>query len=149
MALAVLVSAIYLSKSMSFISSSMSTFGFSAIAVAGTSLLCLALVPNTLASRIGKTRFLRFYGRYSYGLYVWHFLPSPMLALWKLPGGEHLPQPILAELVRLVVLLAVFTVLSVLSYHLFEVHFLRLKSHFVYSSASSAEPAQHQRAIAR
>lgn len=148
-ALAGLVSAIYLSKSMSFISSSMSTFGFSAIAVAGTSLLCLALVPNTLASRIGKTRFLRFYGRYSYGLYVWHFLPSPMLALWKLPGGEHLPQPILAELVRLLVLLAVFTVLSVLSYHLFEVHFLRLKSHFVYSPASSAEPAQHQQAIAR
>jgi peptidoglycan/LPS O-acetylase OafA/YrhL len=138
LAMGTLVIAILISRSVSFISPSISTFGFSAIAIAGACIVALALVPNTFTSRLGKTRVLRFYGRYSYGLYIWHFLPSPMLASWTMPGLEHVPV-ILAELIRLVVLLTAFTALSVMSYHLFEVHFLRLKARFAYRKRVTAD----------
>jgi len=130
--------AIFASRSVSFISPSISTFGFSAIAIAGACIIAFALDPNTFVSRIGQTRILRFYGRYSYGLYVWHFLPSPMLARWTISGLEHLPV-VLTELVRIVVLLAAFTLLSVLTYHLFEVRFLRMKTRFTYRKRATCE----------
>jgi len=138
LAAATLGIAIFVSKSVSFISPAISTFGFSAIAVAGACIIALALIPNTMASRVGKAGFLRFYGRYSYGLYIWHFLPSPMLASWTIPGLERFPV-MLAEFIRLAVLLAAFTLLSVMSYHLFETHFLRMKSRFAYRTRAASD----------
>jgi peptidoglycan/LPS O-acetylase OafA/YrhL len=71
-------------------------------------------------------------------LYIWHFLPSPMLASWTIPGLERFPV-MLAEFIRLAVLLAAFTLLSVMSYHLFETHFLRMKSRFAYRTRAASD----------
>jgi peptidoglycan/LPS O-acetylase OafA/YrhL len=71
---------------------------------------------------------IRFFGRYSYGLYVFHYsvdssLSLPLRAFLYTHG---VPKP-LAILGGAVVVLAISLVIAVLSYHLYEVHFLKLK----------------------
>lgn len=92
-------------------------------------LLWISLQPNRLAALLGSP-LLAPLARYSYGIYIIHFLLEPWLVKTLGPdvlrawvGGQDLP-------VYLYFLLAssVTFVLAMLSYHLFEVRFLRLKS---------------------
>ncbi|MBX6333162.1 MAG: acyltransferase [Gemmatimonadaceae bacterium] len=73
---------------------------------------------------------LRFFGRYSYGLYVWHHLAIPLLRTYVLPDaalpafhGSHLPGYALFYLLALAVSLGV----ALASWHLLEHPFLSLK----------------------
>lgn len=121
-------------KTLFFASSEMTTLGYSMFAGAYTCVLALALARGTLANRIGKIPALRFFGRYSYGLYVWHDLPSPICVGWWPWFARNIHPPILAQSIYALAMLALFTAVAVASYQLLEVRFLRLKSHFQYAS---------------
>jgi peptidoglycan/LPS O-acetylase OafA/YrhL len=110
------------------------TVGFTMLALFFASLLVLLLScgPHHPVGRVFRSAGLRFFGRYSYGLYVFHhpllFITTPSAvaaALPWLPGGE------LGSRLVMVGGVAVLSLgLTLLSWHLVEQHFLRLKSWF-------------------
>ena len=119
-------------RTLFFSSSEMTSWGYSMIAGVYVCVLALALTPGTLANRVGRIPVLRFFGRYSYGLYIWHHLPAPISVPW---GGWfiHKIHPLmLAQMAYSMSMLAMFTAVAVASYHLLELRFLRLKANFPY-----------------
>jgi peptidoglycan/LPS O-acetylase OafA/YrhL len=112
--------------------------------------LALALVPGTVANRVGRASVLRFFGRYSYGLYVWHDLPSPICATWRAWFIRNIHPLVVGQMVYAFAMLALFTAVAVASYHLLELRFLKMKSHFRYANpkAESADVAMPKLQIA-
>ncbi|MGC1921667.1 MAG: hypothetical protein WA430_02485, partial [Acidobacteriaceae bacterium] len=100
--------------------------------------------------RIFRWSWLRSLGKYSYGIYVLHIFVShavSMLAervlgtslrIWLTPHLHSRPLAVLVEFAfnATAVFLAAF-----LSYHLYEVHFLRLKQYFGYRKNSAQTAA--------
>jgi peptidoglycan/LPS O-acetylase OafA/YrhL len=127
-------------RTLFFASSEMTTLGYTMFAGAYACILALALTRGTLANRIGKIPALRFFGRYSYGLYVWHDLPSPICVAWWPWFARNIHPLILAESAYVLTLLALFTAVAVASYHLLEIRFLKLKSHFRYARPKKKMP---------
>ena len=124
--------AAYKAGTLDWASLPMSTAGYSAVAGISGCLLALALLPETLPHRIGRIGVLRFFGRYSYGLYVWHFMPYPITSMWVVPFRSRIHPQGLADVLYTGAMLGLFTLVAVISFNLFEVHFLKLKSHFKY-----------------
>jgi peptidoglycan/LPS O-acetylase OafA/YrhL len=108
---------------------------FTLLALASTALIGLCLDPGSRSTRLFSFRPLRFFGKYSYGLYIYHsilpmFLLPPLL--WVLaPLAAH-GHNMLVHLVTSFTELAAAIVVSVLSYRYFESPFLRLKKYFEY-----------------
>jgi peptidoglycan/LPS O-acetylase OafA/YrhL len=109
--------------------------GFSLLAVFFGAVLVLTLgsSPSSRFPRFFNNRVLQFFGRYSYGLYVWHFLLAPTF-------GHYFSVNILIDRVfghywpaRICYVFFCFTAsiaVAWVSWHLFEKHFLRLKRFF-------------------
>ncbi len=107
----------------------MQTAGFTALAVTFVSLLIGAVTPGSRAGQVFRSRVLRFFGKYSYAMYLLHETLTDEIAphvsqQWVIPGemGE--------QVTRLVVSMAATIALAWLSWHLWEKHFLALKGHF-------------------
>lgn len=92
----------------------------------------LTAPESALFKRFFTSATMRFLGKYSYGLYVFHAL----LSYWLMTRGtievvkQFIPNHILAVLVQAALALAVSVGISMLSFHLFEMRFLALKSRF-------------------
>lgn len=90
-----------------------------------------------------RSRFLRFYGRYSYALYVIHVPAMPVMSHFGVNietlsiGGSVLA----GLLLYIAIVLPVVTILAWLSWHLFEKHFLKLKGNFVYTKDNGTQKA--------
>jgi peptidoglycan/LPS O-acetylase OafA/YrhL len=111
------------------------TVGYTFLAV------CFALV--TLAAAIAdaaqvarlpvlRSRLLRTFGKYSYAIYVFHkplhdFVGVPLLAHF----GLDFSRSVAGTIVYVICGLAVSYAAAVVSYYIFERHFLRLKAYFV------------------
>jgi peptidoglycan/LPS O-acetylase OafA/YrhL len=130
-------------RTLFFASREMTTLGYTMFAGAYACVLALALLRGTLANRIGKIPALRFFGRYSYGLYVWHDLPSPICIAWMPWFVRNIHPLILAQSAYALTMLALFTAVAVASYQLLEVRFLKLKSHFQYKSTKEEQADRH------
>jgi peptidoglycan/LPS O-acetylase OafA/YrhL len=114
----------------------MQTLKYLLAAVAFTALLGTVIGPNkwTWLEQLFRTGFLRWCGKYSYAIYVFHpFLYDyittrlrPIVPLAK----THLELYLACEFV---LLFAVVLFVSWASWHLFEKHFLKLKRFFEYS----------------
>lgn len=115
-------------------SSAMTSWGYSMFAGVYVCVLALALVPGTVPNRIGRISVLRFFGRYSYGLYVWHDLPSPVCITWGAWFTRNIHPVVVGQMAYTMAMLALFTAVAVASYHLLELRFLRLKSRFRYTN---------------
>jgi len=106
-------------------------FGFSIIAIFCTSLVALTLDPLRIVSRLFAVSWLRFFGKYSYGLYVLHTV-LPAFYLAALVGwAAHWPvSQTMQHLLVAVLEFAIALGAAVLSFHFYETPFLRLKKHF-------------------
>ncbi|MGZ8471813.1 MAG: acyltransferase family protein [Gemmatirosa sp.] len=113
------------------------TVGYSAVAVAAGAVLAGAVAarPGTRVARLFGHPALRVFGRYSYGIYVyqglvrywlWHHVPFVM----TLPLVAGLQAP--AAALVLVGASALTTAVAVVSYHVLERPFLRLKDRVPY-----------------
>ena len=74
-------------------------------------------------NRILSLGILRFFGRYSYGIYIYHWI------LYKGFYG-YFENRYMFSKVYILVFLMLVVIISVLSFHVFEKHFLSLKSRF-------------------
>src|SRR6185295_8367650 len=101
-----------------------------------------AVVVMAVSARGEGNRVLAFFGRYSYGLYVWHhplfFLVSGVFPLTMIPQlfGSQLPR----QLVFLVVATGASVILALLSWKIWEERFLKAKERFPYGRGVAASP---------
>ena len=103
-------------------------FGYTLVAAASAALILLGSVPGRVASLLSN-RVLRWCGRYSFGLYVWH----PIIATLLLHSRSALVsagQPAAAVLLVTGATVALTLGWAWLSFHYFEQPFLALKRFF-------------------
>jgi peptidoglycan/LPS O-acetylase OafA/YrhL len=89
---------------------------------------------------------LRTLGKYSYGLYVWHEILRPFLHEWvPLAGLEQaLHSRLLGVVGYAAVCIAIAFAVAYASWHLFEKHFLGLKSRVEYTARPMSPKAEQQ-----
>jgi peptidoglycan/LPS O-acetylase OafA/YrhL len=113
------------------------TVGFTLLDIFFAALILLAIQPDSATSRVFSVQGLRTIGMYSFGLYVYHeFLRewfSAPLRAWL--DATH--SKLFGVLTTAAILLALSFAVAVLSYHLFEEPFLRLKRYFPYKHPAS------------
>lgn len=99
---------------------------------AGVILLALSASKEGLWGKFWNSRLLRFFGKYSYGMYVFQNLLIPITASWLSIAGlqQHLGSGLCAQVVYLVLMSALTIAAAIASWHLFEKHVLKLKSWF-------------------
>ena len=121
----------------------MSTVGFSSIAIGYGALLLLSVGP---LSRLFSLQILRVFGKYSYGLYLYHFPLTAAFEHAKPVFGAHSGS----SLSYVMFCLAANLSLAAVSFHLFEQPILRLKRRFEYkgeepipTSASCTGPLEN------
>ena len=107
---------------------------FTVIAIGGGSLLwlCMTSASRHWLVRVFQAGWLRYLGKYSYALYLWHGPADTLVRHYWHPAGKHvmgsaLPAQIGFSLLAFAVALA----FSLVSWHLIEKHFLRMKKSFV------------------
>ena len=133
-----LVAGVYAVAGFNFYSRLMVLVGFPALGVLFAAVLLQALEPGTWASGLGRVPVLRFFGKYSYGLYVFHILFSPALSRFQPMLQRGLHSVVLGGLAYIGLTFVGTCVLAVLSYQLYEKHWLRLKRYFAYGRTEPA-----------
>jgi peptidoglycan/LPS O-acetylase OafA/YrhL len=108
----------------------MQGLGYSALAFLSAALLVMSLYPATITNRVCSWKVLRFYGRYSYGLYLLHYWFSRVFRAMRYWIEQHLAAPLVGGLVSFALILFLSTLLAMASYRLIEQPFLRLKQRF-------------------
>jgi peptidoglycan/LPS O-acetylase OafA/YrhL len=117
---------------------SIDEYGFSVLAIASTSLIAMALSTGGLVSRMAQARWLRFLGKYSYGIYIYHQVMIALLAATLAPILlHHIHSKILYRLSSAVLVIGVTIAVSVASFHLYERPFLQMKRFFNYDRGSA------------
>ena len=119
--------------------------GFTLLGCFYASLLVILLTdaPTTPLRRVIDNPVLRFFGKYSYGIYVIHFLIAPTLHRW-FPEPALLAQLhsyVLASVVCIAGKTAISVGLALISWHVLEAPCLRLKDRFGYAPKQAAEAA--------
>lgn len=115
---------------------------YPALAVLSSCTLLRTLQPGTILHAIGKLGILRFFGRYSYGMYLYHQILSPLTGRWLPLLQADLHSTTLGGLAYFFLIFAGTIAVSVLSYEFYEKQWLRLKSRFTYVRvAVEAAPA--------
>ncbi len=99
---------------------------------AGVILLALTASKEGWWGRLWNSSLLRFFGKYSYGMYVFQNLLIPVVASWLSVDilQQQLGSQLLAKLTYLTLMSALTIAAAVASWHLFEKHVLKLKSWF-------------------
>ena len=113
------------------------SFGVASIGYTVTALTSAALLALSLGTgifrRLLDRRLLRALGKYSYGIYVLHYPVLTLFDHWRVPGWVQDGVGLTGTRVLTVVTAAAVALgLAILSYHLYESRFLRLKKHFRY-----------------
>jgi peptidoglycan/LPS O-acetylase OafA/YrhL len=128
-------------RSLDHDSPAMEIAGFTLVPIVFGGLLLRCLVSGSRASRIFSLGPMRFLGRYSYGIYVYHilFLPSMREGLHWLQA--HLHSRVIASLVFVFLWAGGAVVVAMVSYKYFELPFLRLKKRFA-PTPRTLPPAQ-------
>jgi peptidoglycan/LPS O-acetylase OafA/YrhL len=121
----------------------MPTFGFTVIGLSCATLVAMALRPSSITQRVFENSILRFYGKYSYGLYVYHYSVSGFLATpTRAFVNNHLHSKLLGVLAGACLVMAVTVPIAVLSYHFYEAPFLKLKRFFSYNRPAPVQSTQ-------
>ena len=119
------------------------TFGFSLVAISCAALIAMALRPGSKTQRLFANRTLRFFGKYSYGIYVFHYSLDTMLSVpTRLYVSNHLHSKALGVVAGACVVMAVTIPVALLSFHFYEARFLSLKRYFSYNKKEASTPLQ-------
>jgi peptidoglycan/LPS O-acetylase OafA/YrhL len=114
------------------------TIGYTLLDFGFAALLLLSVTPvkNNSLAKVVANRPLRFLGKYSYGLYVFH-MPITFLLSKNGVTAYSLARGIGAPLLGRVCFIALAMILSIVvalvSWHVWEKHFLKLKARFAYA----------------
>lgn len=107
------------------------TITFPLVAVAATSLVLRSLDSGSWLSRVMNLRVLRFYGKISYGLYIYHYLLRiPLKQVLYVPIHKELRSHLLAGAIYLPLALMVCTLIAFISFRFYEKPFLKRKRRF-------------------
>jgi peptidoglycan/LPS O-acetylase OafA/YrhL len=109
---------------------------FTLVAVGYTALLGATVGPGRWQwlERLFCLPTLRWCGKYSYAMYVFHpFLYGPIMTLMRSRMVLAQTNPAAFMAIEFLVLVAAVCFVSWASWHLFEKHFLKLKSRFEYA----------------
>jgi peptidoglycan/LPS O-acetylase OafA/YrhL len=106
---------------------SMEIVGFAAIPIVFAGLLLRCFVAGSWELNFFQTRFMRFMGRYSYGIYVYQVLFWPTMILELHWLANYLHSRTAGAIVYLILWFMGTLATAVLSYKFFELPFLRLK----------------------
>jgi peptidoglycan/LPS O-acetylase OafA/YrhL len=119
------------------------TFGFTLVAISCASLIAMALRTGTKTQQLFSNSTLRFFGKYSYGIYVSHYSLETMLnGPVRIYVTQHLHSKTLGVLAGASVVMAATIPVALLSYHLYEARFLSLKRYFSYNKKTAPTPLQ-------
>ncbi len=110
--------------------------GYSFVAIASTSWIAMALKPGGAVAWTMSFRWLRFLGKYSYGIYVLH-MPVVAAKLLVPTLQQHIHAKPLFHLATSAVVMAITIPLAMLSYKFYEQPFLSLKRFFNYTKEQS------------
>lgn len=116
----------------------MRTGGLSILAAVFATGLFIAIQTKGRVQSALSSQALRFFGKYSYGLYIIHGLMIPPLLAWfpieqwmgHFPGSMNLLGGILLAAIKV----AICTLLAMASWHLYEKQFLKQKKRFSYTN---------------
>ena len=131
-ALGGLITLVAVTKRISFIGPWMGTVGISlwGLFFGGCLVMALSAQEESLLHRIASWRVFQFFGKYSYGLYVYH-VPLTIILSWEGINSQELDGVLHSRILAVVVANGVALLLSIVtalaSWHLFEKHFLKLK----------------------
>jgi peptidoglycan/LPS O-acetylase OafA/YrhL len=106
----------------------MAIAGYTATALVFSGLLLRTLLLGTVPNRIFSGSFLRFCGRYSYGIYVYHVLFGPVLLTLMAWLQDRLESRIIGGFLFVVISFLLSVAAAVISYEFFEARFLKLKN---------------------
>jgi peptidoglycan/LPS O-acetylase OafA/YrhL len=103
----------------------------------------MSLRPGSRTKQFFNQPILRFFGKYSYGLYVFHYplgclLTHPV----RLYIDAHFHRKVLGVIAGAIVVFIASTLAALLSYHFYESPFLRLKKYFTYRESAAAADRQ-------
>jgi len=112
------------------------TLGFSVVGIASASTIALALTSGSRTARFFQMSFLRFMGKYSYGIYVFHYSVASVMAPLRSFFNAHLHTKALAVLFAALIAAVLSIGIAWLSYKFFETPFLRLKRFFSYNQTA-------------
>jgi peptidoglycan/LPS O-acetylase OafA/YrhL len=119
------------------------TVGFSLIGISSASLIAMSLRPGSRTKQLFNNPILRFFGKYSYGLYVFHY---PLSCLLNQPVrlfiDAHFHRKVLGVIAGAIVVFIASTLVALLSYHFYESPFLKRKKHFNYRKSAAAVDRQ-------
>lgn len=103
-----------------------------AVCFAGLLVLAVASRPDTWWGKIWRSQWLRFFGKYSYAMYVFQFPLIRILDPVLTPEGlsSEIGSVFWGRVAYIAIMTAITTVLALLSWHLWEKHFLALKRRF-------------------
>jgi len=114
-----------------------SIWGIPLLSVTFAALIAASLRKGSWLGRFFSTGFMRFFGKYSYGLYIYHYTLANLTSGFRLSVRAQFHSRLLSVLLPAALGVALSVVMSVLSYHFFEKRFLVLKRYF---EAHSHEP---------
>jgi len=112
---------------------SMQTFGYSVLDLGAAALIVLAMT-NRRFERACSLSMLRAFGKYSYGAYVIHGAALHVLQRRLLPLRSSVHSEALGLCLYALAAIAISMTLAVISFHLFEKPFLKLKRFFEYEA---------------
>lgn len=113
---------------------------YTVLALGFSCLIAWALRPQSVGLRFFELAPLRFFGKYSYGIYVLHVI---FLSFFVHYFRRHILAVTHSKLLSVVgaglISLAIGVAAAYLSYHLYEKKFLRMKRYFDYNQPKSTE----------
>jgi peptidoglycan/LPS O-acetylase OafA/YrhL len=116
-------------------------FAFPLFGLFGCCLILRSFVKGTLTNRLMSNPILVFYGKYSYGLYIFSTLFHDALKVYLYPAmATVLHNQVLLGVAYMLAAYFALTIISVASFHLYENQFLKLKRKFTSRRRSTLSP---------
>jgi peptidoglycan/LPS O-acetylase OafA/YrhL len=124
-------------RTTSILDPGISMIGLSLFAALFGFLLIMALVEGSLTQRFLCLKGLRFFGRYSYGLYLYHFPLQGILQGLQSYFATATHSAFTGGLLFVLVSLLVNMLVAIASFHLIESPIMKLKKRFSYTEGTA------------